>query len=193
LGLKIKGRRNLRELRKSGSGAVTISNHVHNLDAAMTAIANFPKKPIYTAQSSNFKLPIAGIFVNILGAVPIPTTMAESKVFFLELSKKLASGRFVHVYPEGELVPYDINLREFKKGAFQLAVEGKVPVVPMIITYRPRKDKNKKSKMTVTILKPIYPDHNLLKADAIKKLADESYAAMTAAQKEINEKILVGI
>jgi len=45
----------------------------------------------------------------------------------------------VHFFPEGELRPYDTGLQNFKKGAFYLAAQAQVPIVPMLITFEPPK------------------------------------------------------
>jgi glycosyltransferase involved in cell wall biosynthesis/1-acyl-sn-glycerol-3-phosphate acyltransferase len=177
-GLQIKGKRNIRSIIRKHLGAVTIINHVHNLDSEIATFATLPKKPIYTSLPSNFNLPIAGNLVNILGAVPIPVTPSENRVFFYELERKLRAGKFVHFFPEGELIPYDMKLRPFRRGAFNLAVKANVPVIPMMIVYRERKAKNKKPKFTVIVGKPIYPDNKLFYAEMCEKLQTECHTAM---------------
>ena len=63
-GIKIKGRKNLKKL----DGAVIVSNHVHKLDSVMGGVLSFPRKPIFTSMQENFKHPVYGRLVNILGA-----------------------------------------------------------------------------------------------------------------------------
>ncbi|MDR2822538.1 MAG: glycosyltransferase [Acholeplasmatales bacterium] len=185
-GLKIKGTHNVRKVLKKGLGAVSISNHVHNLDSTFAALAMFPKKPTFTSIPKNFELPIAGKLINVLGSVPIPLSKEESNVFFLELSSKLQKGELVHIFPEGELVAYDKELRPFRKGAFYLAYNAKVPIIPMIITYRYRKNKDKKPKITLIVSEPIYPNYKLLKDDQIADLKNRS----TLKMKELESKYL---
>src|SRR5690606_14884870 len=124
LNVKYIGRKNFREIK---GGAVVISNHVHVLDSAMNSLAAFPKRPIMTAMKANFEKPIAGFFVNLLGAVPVPGNMLETQLFFQTLGNEARRGRYVHIYPEGELIDKDKEIREFKRGAFHLAVESGVP------------------------------------------------------------------
>ena len=52
------------------------------------------------------------------------------------MKKALSRGKHIHFYPEGALEEYCAELRPFKKGAFHLAVEKNVPVIPLVITYR---------------------------------------------------------
>ncbi len=177
-GVKIKNRKNLKELK---GGAIMVSNHVHTLDSVMNAITIFPKKPVFTSIKSNFKLPVAGRLVNILGSMPVPETPSEMKVFFYELSKQVRKGRIVHFFPEGELIKGDSKLRDFKRGAFMLAEETKSPVLPVGISFH---EKNRffplvgKDRIVINVGKPIYPDVFKLKRESIEDLSDQSFDAM---------------
>lgn len=175
LGAKIKNRKYLRMI---DGGAIIISNHVHTLDSVMSGLATFPKKLVFTGQKQNFKLPIAGKFVNVFGTVPVPDGILESRIFFMELAKQARKGRFVHFFPEGELVKYDTKLREFKRGAFQLAFDAHVPIVPIGISFQNKKGLIKKRRITVEVGTPIFPDCFLVKKEAIHKLKTEAEDAM---------------
>jgi 1-acyl-sn-glycerol-3-phosphate acyltransferase len=181
LRVRIKNRKVLRLVRRKG-GAVLIANHVHTLDSAMVGLAAFPKKPIFTSIPSNFKLPVAGLFVSALGSVPIPESMTEGRIFFYELSRILRNRRFVHVFPEGELNRYDETIRPFKRGAFQLAVKSSVPVVPVRISFSKRKHRILKflfgQTIYVRIGEPQFPDRHLLAREAIADLMGRCRAEM---------------
>jgi 1-acyl-sn-glycerol-3-phosphate acyltransferase len=177
-GFRVKNRKYLRRARKKG-GAVTISNHVHILDSAMTGVASFPKKPIFTSIPDNFQLKYAGYFVSLLGAVPIPQTQTENRLFFHKLSGELRKGRFVHFYPEGELIKNDDKLRGFKRGAFKLAVEAQVPILPMVIRFkRGRWLIIRRKYIELVIGEPIYPNRVLLKREAVNTLYEKTVASM---------------
>lgn len=181
LRVRIKNRSVLRKVRRK-SGAVLVANHVHTLDSAMVGLAAFPKKPIFTSLPSNFTLPVAGFLVNALGSVPIPTTLTEGRIFFYELSRLLRHRRFIHVFPEGELVRFDETLRPFKRGAFQLAVESSVPVVPIRISFRKRRWGLLRflfgQTIYVRIGSPQYPDPHLLQREAIADLMERTRQEM---------------
>ncbi len=173
--------RNRRQLRKIKGGAVLISNHVHTLDSAMNGIAAFPRKPVFTGLRANFELPVAGFFVNILGTVPVPETYDETKIFFYELTKQLRKGKLVHFFPEGELIKYDTDLRPFKKGAFHIAEEAEVPIVPIGISFHEKTSifpLLSPNKVVLTVGDPIYPDAFKRKREAIDSLFEESQDAM---------------
>lgn len=177
-GVKIKNKKNIKELK---GGAIMVSNHVHTLDSVMGALTIFPKKLVFTSIKSNFKLPVAGRLVNILGSMPVPETPSEMKVFFYELSKQIRKGRVVHFFPEGELIPKDTKLREFKRGAFMLAEETKSPILPIGISFHTKKSVFPilgKDRIIINVGKPIYPDVFKLKRESIAHLSDESFDAM---------------
>ncbi|MBN2503897.1 MAG: glycosyltransferase [Bacilli bacterium] len=178
VGVKFRNRSKLKQIK---GGAILISNHVHTLDSAMNGIAAFPRKPVFTGLKANFKLPVAGFLVNILGTVPVPETLEEMKVFFFEMTRQARSGRFIHFFPEGELKQYDKELRPFKKGAFQVAEEASVPVVPIGISFQDKKwifPLLSPHKVILSVGDPIYPDNFKLKREAIQELNLESFEQM---------------
>jgi 1-acyl-sn-glycerol-3-phosphate acyltransferase len=90
------------------------------MDSTICAVGIPTRKLIYVSKPGNFNLNGAGIFVDILGSVPAPSTPKELGTFIYTLSKALRHGRVVHFYPEGELQKYDRTLRPFQRGAFTL-------------------------------------------------------------------------
>jgi len=165
LGVKVQGRKNLRGLKR----ALTVCNHVHMLDSALIGLAFFPRRVIFPTIPKNIKTLWPGTLVRVLGGFCIPDNITGLKTFFEELEFLLINNYIVHFFPEGELKPYDSNLRDFKKGAFHLAAKAQVPIVPMLITFAPPKGLMKlirrKPVMRLNIGKPIYPVTTDLKTD----------------------------
>lgn len=178
-GIKIKNRRYLRELKKSGF--ITVCNHVHPLDSTMCALAAFPRKLNITAIRQNFGIPVAGVLVKAFGAIPVPVDIPEFHVFFYELCRRLNKGEVIHFFPEGELINYCDRMRQFKNGPFRLAVMSDSPILPLVITYRQRVSKrgvNKRPFFNITLAKPQYRDKLLDKPDAERKLKEDVENAM---------------
>lgn len=157
LGAKVYGRENIRGL-KSG---VTVCNHVHLLDSALIGVTFFPRRVVFPTLTQNVKTLWPGKLVRILGGFAIPDNIMELKAFFDEMEFLLMKNCIVHFFPEGELRPYDTGLQNFKKGAFYLAAQAQVPIVPMLITFEPPKGLikiiRKKPVMRLHIGKPIHP------------------------------------
>lgn len=133
LGVRSEGRH---RLPRTG-GMLTVCNHVHPLDSVLVAIAVFPRRLLFTSAPMNLQNRGYGWIVRLLGGVAVPTAAAQLPRFFDELELFLAKGRGVHFFPEGELKPYDTSLRDFKRGAFHLAAQARVPVVPLSIRFTP--------------------------------------------------------
>jgi 1-acyl-sn-glycerol-3-phosphate acyltransferase len=142
-------------------GLLTVCNHVHHLDSALVALALFPRKVVFTAAPMNLQNRWYGGLVRFLGGVAVPRTPSELPLFFSEMELFLASGRTVHFFPEGELKPYDTSLRDFKRGAFHLAAQARVPVVPLSIRFTPprglRRLVSRKPTMVIVVGEPIVP------------------------------------
>jgi len=186
-GLKIKNVKYLHEAKRKSGAAVTICNHIHEMDPTMCGLSMFPYKPIFTSLPENFKSkygPLVSFFVDVLGSVPIPSNANESRVFFYLLEKRLRLGKIVHFYPElGRIVRYNEHLSKFQKGAFQLSVNSNLPIVPMRIVCRPPDGifkllKRKKPLFTLIYGEPIYPGMDEEDKSAINSLMERSFQSM---------------
>jgi 1-acyl-sn-glycerol-3-phosphate acyltransferase len=167
-----------------GGGALTVCNHVHLLDSVLVGLALFPRRPVFTAAPINLEHRWYGGLVRLLGGVAVPPTPAGLPSFFSEMELLLAQGRIVHFFPEGELKPYDTSLRDFKQGAFHLAAQARVPVVPLSIRFTPptglRRLVRRRPTMVIVIGEPIAPtltdprsDRRLLMELARRRMHDQ--------------------
>lgn len=176
---KIEGLRNIHSV---DGGKITVSNHVHYLDCTMMGLANFPTQNYFISQESNFEIPFVKWLITILKAIPIPRNKAYTNDFMNSIDSLLRNKKTVHFYPEGSLLPYCSDLREFKKGAFNFAVRNNVPVVPCTFLFcKPEglyKILKKKPVIKLVISKPIYPNQSLEKGDSIIDLKSRVYDEM---------------
>ena len=119
-----------RELLPPGP-AVLISNHQSAMDI-VTAMGLFhPFK--FVAKSSLFNVPMVGWMMTLMEYVPVERGHPHAMEKMLEDSRRwLRRGVAVFVFPEGTYAPVDQRL-PFKRGAFRLAIEEKVPVVPVML------------------------------------------------------------
>jgi len=181
-GLRIEGHKNLRDIK---AGAITVSNHIHNIDSTMIAVALTPKRMIFTSIEGNFKLPVVRWLIKWVGVVPIPTSTHALRGFFDNTIQQLKEGGKVHFYPEGSLWQYYTGLRPFKKGAFHMAVDAGVPVVPVVLVQRAstglRRIIRRKSLFSVVICPPVYADATLSEAKQIDDMRDRTHQIMCIA------------
>ncbi|GAA1875111.1 glycosyltransferase [Asanoa iriomotensis] len=153
LGVRSEG---VNPLRRVG-GVVTVCNHVHPLDSVLVALAAFPRRLVFTSAPINLQNRGYGWMVRLLGGVAVPASASRLPGFFAELELLLAKGKGVHFFPEGELEPYDTGLREFKRGAFHLAAQARVPVVPLSVRFDPPTGFRRKPTMVIVVGEPIDP------------------------------------
>ena len=95
----------------------------------------------------------------------------------------LRHGMSLVVFPEGSRT-WNGKLQRFKKGAYQLAIDLNLPVVPLTIdgsfSVLPRSSYLiKPGKMVLTIHKPLFPDP--VSGHDIETLMKKSYEAVESA------------
>ncbi|MDR1586046.1 MAG: 1-acyl-sn-glycerol-3-phosphate acyltransferase, partial [Treponema sp.] len=105
---------------------------------------------------------------------------------------------FLHFYPEGECYVYSRKIHEFKPGAFRLAAELDLPVVPLVTVFSNGLFKpwsfwgRSIPKETLVVLEPVYPSR-YVKRDEKGDFTPESIREFAEAvrvkmQKEIDRR-----
>lgn len=107
---------------------VVISNHQSAVDVML--MVSLPGDVRQTAKKRVFDAPMLGIGCKLLGHVMVEpndpaTTMRRCR-------ERLAEGACVHFYPEGTR-SLDGYLQRFHRGAFELAVEMKQDILPVVL------------------------------------------------------------
>lgn len=106
-------------------------NHTSMIDImVMLALAKNPF--VFVGKKELTKIPIFGYFYRRTCIIVDRNSSKSRKAVFDEARKKLSNGLDVCIFPEG-LVPDDesIILADFKNGAFRLAIEHQIPIVPI--------------------------------------------------------------
>ena len=88
----------------------------------------------YLGKKEVFKYPIFGHGIRLVGVVPVDRSNSPAAVESAKLAtENLKRGKSYVVYPEGTRSP-DGRLLPFKKGAFMMAIEAGVAVVPVTVS-----------------------------------------------------------
>jgi 1-acyl-sn-glycerol-3-phosphate acyltransferase len=88
----------------------------------------------YLAKKELFKYPIFGYGMQLVGVIPVDRSNTVLAVESARLAaEKMREGKDYIVYPEGTRSP-DGRLLPFKKGAFIMAIDAGVPIVPVSIS-----------------------------------------------------------
>ena len=177
-GLRIKNRRALRKLRRTGY--YLYGNHTQGMmDAYTPALVAFPKHAHVIVGSAAMSSPALRLPIQLLGGIPIPDNFKGLQNFMKALSLRISEKRVVAVYPEAHIWPWYTGIRPFPDTSFAYPIHDGVPAVAFVTTYRKRKIFSKlPPRLTVTVSEPFYPDETLSRVEAKRKLRDEVYDFM---------------
>jgi 1-acyl-sn-glycerol-3-phosphate acyltransferase len=107
---------------------IVISNHQSAVDVML--VMSLPGDVRQTAKKRVFDATFLGIGCKILGHVMVEPNYPEATL--QRCREKLAEGASVHFYPEGTRSP-DGFLQRFHRGAFELAVELRQEILPIVL------------------------------------------------------------
>lgn len=109
---------------------IVVANHTSYLDIVLSTLY-IDHTAVYMAKAELLKIPLFKYFFVYLDIPVNRKSMTEAHKAFMEAGKKLDEGLSVVIYPEGS-ISSEGNLKPFKNGAFKLAIEKQVPVVPVV-------------------------------------------------------------
>jgi lysophosphatidate acyltransferase len=115
--------------------AVFLGNHQTELDVLMLGCI-FPKYCSVTAKASLKKVPILGWFMALSGSVFLDRANSKDAREAMRgaADEMRAKRQSVYMFPEGtRSYAKEPMLLPFKKGAFHLAVQAQVPIVPIVV------------------------------------------------------------
>jgi 1-acyl-sn-glycerol-3-phosphate acyltransferase len=148
-------------LPKSGA-CIFLANHASYLDGLVLA-ASLPGDLTFVAKREFARQPLAGRFLNRLGAAFVERFDVSAAVEDLRTLKSLLErGRSLVVFPEGTFDRRP-GLRAFHMGAFLLAAQSGVPVVPVAIrgtraVLRSESHFARHGRVTIAITAPLQAD-----------------------------------
>ena len=106
-------------------------NHGSLMDGFVLVVTS--KNPIvFVGKKELEKIPIFGFFYKRV-VIMVDRSSAESRKRVYEIAKKrLKNGTSIGIFPEGLVPTEDVILAPFKNGAFSLAIEHQIPIIPQI-------------------------------------------------------------
>jgi 1-acyl-sn-glycerol-3-phosphate acyltransferase len=159
--------------------AITVSNHTTFFDPAKIAFLVLPELIYQTLLESSVEFPFFGTFTRILGGVPIPKGKTGYRKILEICERSFEYRRFLHFYPEGECYLYNQKIKEFKQGAFRIAADLDIPVLPLVTVFseglfRPWSFMGRSVPLeTLVVLEPVYP-RDYVKCDENGEFTTES-------------------
>jgi len=120
-----------REKAIKGTTYVIISNHQSILDILLLNRLRYNYK--WISKIENFNVPFIGWYLKMAAYITVERGNEESKIGMLEKSYKcLQNGISIMIFPEGTR-SLNNEIGFFKRGAFQLAMQANVPILPVLI------------------------------------------------------------
>jgi 1-acyl-sn-glycerol-3-phosphate acyltransferase len=114
-----------------GTTYIIISNHQSILDILLINCLRYKFK--WISKIENFNVPVIGWYLKMAEYIIIDRGNDESKVEMLEKSYNfLKKGISIMIFPEGTR-SLNNEIGFFKRGAFQLAMQAKIPILPVLI------------------------------------------------------------
>lgn len=155
-------------------------------------VAYLGRNIAYLGKKEVFKYPIFGYGIRLVGVVPVDRSNSPAAVESAKMAtENLRRGKSYVVYPEGTRSK-DGGLLPFKKGAFMMAIDAGVPVVPITISGATRimpkgQIKIFPSTVRVTIHEPIstagYSKQNI--AELIHRTREKIFSALDEDEAEL--------
>jgi 1-acyl-sn-glycerol-3-phosphate acyltransferase len=114
------------------AACVFVANHASNIDP-MVMIPQIPRRVRILVKQELFRIPIFSTAMRLAQFIPVDRGEKESTTSAISTAvENLKRGFSYVIFAEGTRSP-DGRMRPFKRGAFTMAIEAGVPVVPVSI------------------------------------------------------------
>lgn len=163
----------------------------HNTVVDIPALYYLPLNFRWVSKREVFRVPFFGQFLVLHGDICIDRGRASEAMAQLlrEGGKWLGRGASVAIFPEGTRSK-DGEIRRFKAGAFLLAKELGVPILPVVMDgtrtlMRPNLLFNWGNRIRIRVLPPVSADE--VAASEVHELMERTHAAMCDALRRMRE------
>ena len=128
MGFKVKVTRD--EITNRDESYMFVANHTSMADIMLMLVA--VKNPfVFVGKAELAKIPIFGFFYKRTAILVDRDSPKSRQAVFLRAQKRLDQGLSICIFPEGLVPEEHIDLAEFKDGAFRLAINHNIPIVPL--------------------------------------------------------------
>lgn len=165
---------------------VVVANHESTADPFLLSFLPWDMR--WVAKQELFKLPVIGWMMKFGGDIPLRRgERASVQAMMDECKRALSGGISVMMFPEGTRSPTG-ELGAFKDGAFQLAIEAGVPVLPLALAgTRACRPKGSlwfgEARAMVKVLEPIP-----VEGHDVASLREEARRRISAALPDLRER-----
>lgn len=117
---------------EDGKSYMLVANHTSMTDIMLMLIAVKNHPFVFVGKKELAKIPIFG-FIYKRVCILVDRSSSKSRyAVFERAQKRIHQGLSICIFPEGGVPEEHIVLDEFKDGAFRIAIEHGLPIVPMV-------------------------------------------------------------
>ena len=124
--IRSEGRENLRGLDQ----AIYVANHQSEIDI-MSALAQIEQPMVFIGKKELARFPIFGYFYRKSSILVDRSSARSRREVFQEAQARLAQGERIFIYAEGGVPDSSVRLAPFKMGAFRMATQLNIPIIPI--------------------------------------------------------------
>ena len=178
LGVRIVNKQVVTQAAKQGGGFFLYANHTQPTgDACVPLLVAYPARSYVLVSPANLGIPGLGRLLPYLGALPVASTLAQSKQLRAAVHARLAEGHAITIYPEAHQWPWCSRIRPLPESAFAFPVAEHRPIYTATTTYQAR-ERLSRPRITVYVDGPFWPDESLPRAQRKQQLCGDVQAVM---------------
>lgn len=119
------------EIIDSNKSYMFCPNHASLMDP-FVLIASSKNPIVFVGKKELVKIPIFGFFYKRI-VIMVDRNSPKSRKRVYEMAKKrMQNGTSIAIFPEGLVPSEEVVLASFKNGAFSLAIEHQIPIIPQV-------------------------------------------------------------
>lgn len=110
---------------------VIVANHTSYLDIVLSTLY-IDHLALYMGKAELLNVPLFNIFFKGMDIPVNRTSRVHAHKAFITAAEQIEKGRSMVIYPEGTIPKNPHKILPFKNGAFKLAIEKQVPILPVV-------------------------------------------------------------
>ena len=114
-----------------GQSYVFVANHTSMTDIMLMLVAIKDHPFVFIGKKELVKIPIFGFFYKRTCILVDRSSAKSRKAVFIRAQKRIKEGASICIFPEGGVPDESVVLDRFKAGAFRLAINHQIPLVPL--------------------------------------------------------------
>ena len=121
----------MEERLEKGKSYMFVANHTSMIDIMLILVSIKSNPFVFVGKKELAKIPLFGFFYKRTCILVDRSSAKSRQAVFLRAQRRLKSGVSICIFPEGGVPDESVILDDFKDGAFRLAINHQIPIVPL--------------------------------------------------------------